>query len=260
MSIHRTSLAILAAVFAFTLSAQATHLPDAQIQADIQKSLGNSRFKDVQVTAANGVVTLSGSVALFGDKQDADKKAHHHKDVSVRDEIEVAGVTVPDIELFKKLSQKVAWDRVGYNEPPFRDVTPFNAIQVAVNNGTVILSGNAYSPIDKDSALTLVKYYPGVKNVIDDIQVDPPSFMDDRIRMAEFRAIYSDGFLSQFAIDPGKDIRITVINGHVILSGIVDTQNQKNVATIRANSVGGIFQVVNNLVVVGQPPTTTPTK
>jgi hyperosmotically inducible protein len=47
-----------------------------------------------------------------------------------------------------------------------------------------------------------------------------------------------------------KPIRIIVKNGHVTLEGVVDSEADKNVAGIRANTVPGIFSVTNNLQVV----------
>jgi hypothetical protein len=75
--------------------------------------------------------------------------------------------------------------------------------------------------------------------------------MDDRIRLAEARAIYGFPTLNKYAIDPAKPIRITVVNGNVTLTGVVDSQADKDVANIRANSVPGVFKVTNNLEVVG---------
>src|SRR5665213_732226 len=64
---------------------------DAQIQADVQHSLDHKQFSNVQVAVHNGEVTLSGSVALYSAKEDADRKANHRKGVqSVRNVIEVA--------------------------------------------------------------------------------------------------------------------------------------------------------------------------
>jgi osmotically-inducible protein OsmY len=97
----------------------------------------------------------------------------------------------------------------------------------------------------------VVENYPGVKDVIDNIEVAPVSPMDDRIRLAEGRAIYGFPQLNKYAIDPAKPIRITVVNGNVTLSGVVDSQADKDVANIRANGVTGVFKVVNNLEVVG---------
>ena len=132
----------------------------------------------------NGEVTLSGSVALYSAKEDADKKAHHRKGVqSVRNVIEVAGggEMNNDAALREKLSKGLAYDRVGYG------TTAFNNIEIGVQNGVVTLRGTVYGPTDKDSALSLVENTPGVRDVIDELDVAPVSPMDDRIRLAEAR-------------------------------------------------------------------------
>jgi len=38
-----------------------------------------------------------------------------------------------------------------------------------------------------------------------------------------------------------------VVDGHVTLEGVVDNQGDKNLVSIRANSVPGVFSVTNNL-------------
>jgi len=228
------------------LYAQANN--DAQIQADVQHSLDNKRFSNVQVAVHNGEVTLSGSVALYSAKEDADKKAHHRKGVqSVRNVIQVTGggEMNNDAALREKLSKGLAYDRVGYG------TTAFNNIEIGVQNGVVTLRGTVYGPTDKDSAISLVENTPGVRDVIDELDVAPVSPMDDRIRLAEARAIYGFGPLNKYALDPAKTIRITVVNGHVTLNGVVDNQADKNMAGIRANGVSGVFSVVNNLQVAG---------
>jgi hyperosmotically inducible protein len=220
---------------------------DAQIQTDVMKSLDSKRFKDVQVSVKNGVVTLTGTVDLYSAKLDADNRAHHRKNVKgVENQIEVAGPTIDDTTLRNKLAEKLAYDRIGYS------TNAFNAFTIGVQNGTVTLGGTAYGPSDKDSALSLVENYPGVKDVVDNIEVAPVSPMDDRIRLAEARAIYGSPQLNKYAIDPAKPIRITVVNGNVTLSGVVDTQADKDVANIKANGVPGVFKVVNNLEVASE--------
>ncbi len=219
---------------------------DAQIQADVMKALDNNRFKDVKVSVKDGVVMLSGTVDLYSAKMDADDRAHHRKNVKgVENQIQVAGPTVDDTTLRDKLAEKLAYDRVGYGS------IAFNAFTIGVANGVVTLGGTANGPADKDSALSLVENYPGVKDVIDNIDVTPVSPIDDQIRLAEARAIYGFPQLNKYAIDPAKPIRITVVNGNVTLSGVVDSQADRDVANIRANGVPGVFKVVNNLQVVG---------
>jgi osmotically-inducible protein OsmY len=234
-------------VFAGTARGVAQGGPsDAQIQADVMKTLDNKRFKDVKASVQNGVVTLTGTVDLYSAKLDADNRAHHRRNVkSVENQIQVAGPTVEDTTLRDKLAERLAYDRVGYG------TTAFNSFTIGVQNGAVTLGGTAYGPSDKDSAISLVSNYPGVKDVIDNIEVAPVSPMDDRIRLAEARAIYGFPQLNKYAIDPAKPIRITVVNGNVTLSGVVDSEADKDVANLRANSVSGVFKVINNLQVIG---------
>ena len=232
------------------IPAGAAHAQDAggdtQIQAEVQKALDNKKFANVKSTVQNGVVTLTGTVDVYAEKEDADKKVHHRKNVkAVQNLIEVGGPTVEDETLRRKLGEKLAYDRVGYG------TTAFNALTLGVQNGVVTLGGNAYGPVDKDSAVSLVANTPGVKDVIDNIQVDPTSPFDDQIRIAEARAIYGYPQLNKYAMDPAKPIRITVVNGNVTLSGVVDSQADKDVANIRANGVPNVFKVTNNLQVVG---------
>jgi len=222
---------------------------DQQVQAAIQKSLDNKKFKDVSAAVQSGAVTLTGTVDLYAEKEDADKRAHHTKGVrEVDNEIHVAGPSVDDATLRNKLGEKLAYDRVGYG------TTPFNDIDLGVQNGVVTLGGTVYGPADKDSALSLVANYPGVKDVIDNLEVAPLSPMDDRIRIAEARAIYGSPELNRYALDPAKPIRITVVNGNVTLSGVVDSKGDKDIANIRANGVPGVFKVINNLQVAGSHP------
>jgi len=223
---------------------------DADLTAAVQKSLSGSRFKDVQVSVQNGIATLTGTVELYDAKARADQKAHHVKGVQgVRNEIQVAvaGTEIPDAQLQEKLVKAISYDRVGYG------TTPFNSISVAVENGVATLGGYAYGPQDAASAAALVANTRGVRDVIDNITVNPPSPMDDGIRRAEYRSIYGFGSLNKYAIDPAQPIRIQVSGGHVTLYGVVDSQADKNAAGIRANTVSGVFSVDNQLVVAKAP-------
>jgi len=215
---------------------------DRQIQTDLTRELNGSRFKSIQVTVLNGVVDLEGSVDLFADKEEADRRAHHAKNaMAIRNQLRVAGPQVSDQELRAKLMQKLEYDRVGYG------TTAFNAIGIDVRDGVVRLGGHAYSPTDKSSALSVVSYTPGVQDVIDEIEVDPVSPMDDRIRLNVARAVYGHSSLNKYALDPGKPIRISVQNGNVTLFGVVNTAADRDIANIRANGVPGVFKVVNEL-------------
>jgi osmotically-inducible protein OsmY len=221
---------------------------DVQVHDEVTKALSNKRFANVQSNVKNGAVTLTGSVDVYSAKEDADRRVHRVKGVvSVRNLIDVTSNSkVSDVELRDKLAEKLAYDRVGYG------TTAFNNFNIAVQDGVVTLSGTAYGPMDKDSAISLVSNYPGVKDVVDNIEVAPASPMDDRIRIDVARAVYGFPSLNKYAVDPAKPIRITVVNGNVTLSGVVNNQADKDAAGIRANGVSGVFKVTNNLQVAGQ--------
>jgi hyperosmotically inducible protein len=126
---------------------------DSQIHSDLAKVFSKDRFKNVQSTVNDGIVTLTGNVALFAEKEEADNKAHHINTViAVRNQIHAGGTQVSDQELQQKLLKKLEYGRVGYG------TTAFNAISVSVSNGVVTLGWHAYGPTGKDSALSVASY------------------------------------------------------------------------------------------------------
>jgi osmotically-inducible protein OsmY len=228
-------------------SANASTQADSAVGGSAAARLDKKEFHDVKVSVNNGLATLTGTVDLYGYKADAGKRVRKAKGVTaVRNLIQVAGPDTPDPVLGSKLAEKLEYDRVFYGNA-------FNAITVSVQNGAVTLGGHALSYNSRNSALDLVSYYPGVKDVQDEIQVDPLSNFDNRIRMQIYRAVYGYPPLQRYAIDPAKPIRISVQNGHVELYGMVDSQADKDVAFMRANGVPGVFEVKNFLQVANPP-------
>jgi hyperosmotically inducible protein len=123
----------------------------------------------------------------------------------------------------------------------------FDNIAYKVDGPTVTLLGQVVRPVTKSDAETSVKHIEGVEKVDNQIEVLPPSPMDDRIRMELFRAIYGYPALEKYALGVQKPIRIIVKNGHITLEGVVDSEADKNLAGIRANGIPETFSVQNNL-------------
>jgi len=123
----------------------------------------------------------------------------------------------------------------------------FDNIAFKVNGDTVTLLGQVVRPTLKSDSENVVKHIEGVEKVDNQIEVLPPSPMDDRLRIRLYRAIYGYPALEKYALGVQKPIRIIVRNGNVTLEGVVDNEGDKNFAGIRANSVSGIFSVTNNL-------------
>jgi hyperosmotically inducible protein len=117
-------------------------------------------------------------------------------------------------------------------------------------DGTVTLLGQVVRPSTKSSAEASVKNIEGVRRVDNQIEVLPPSPMDDEIRRQVYRAIYGYPVLTRYAIMAVPPIHIIVKGGHVTLTGVVDRQTDKQVAKIQANSVPNVFSVDDQLQVV----------
>jgi hyperosmotically inducible protein len=131
--------------------------------------------------------------------------------------------------------------------------TLFDFLAFQVEGNKVTLLGYAVEPILKSDAEDAVKGVEGVEAVDNQIEVLPPSSMDDRLRRAVYRAIYGFGGLSRYALGASPSIHIIVKNGNLILEGSVDSSLDRNLAGLRANTVSGIFSITNNLVVPDSP-------
>ncbi len=126
----------------------------------------------------------------------------------------------------------------------------FDNIAYKVDGYTVALFGQVVRPSLKSDAENAVKHIEGVEKIDNQIEVLPPSPMDDGLRRRLYRAIYGYAALEKYALGVQKPIRIIVKNGHVTLEGVVDNDSDKNLAGLRANGIPGIFSVTNNLQVV----------
>jgi hyperosmotically inducible periplasmic protein len=237
-------LGLLASALSLGAAAQSSAARyDNDIQAKATQQLQDKKeFRNVQAVTEDGIVTLTGNVELFQQKLDAAKKVRKVNQVQgVRNLIEVSSVA-SDEQIADKLQRKVNYDRVGFD-------ARFNYVAVSVNDGVATLSGLTRTDIARNDAANLATRMPGVKDVINNITVAPPSPYDDDIRIRAARAIYRDPMLSRYALDPVGPIRIVVDRGQLCLYGTVATQTEKQVAGIRAGQVFGAFNVQNNLVV-----------
>jgi len=155
------------------------------------------------------------------------------------------------------------------------DYGVFDSLRFAFKGKTIVLKGYASRPALKSDAERAVKGIEGVEGVDNQIQVLPPSPNDDRIRVSLYRRIYSQPTLRKYtSASPGfgegpsvaraaggitqdppmgyHAIHIIVDNGNVILSGVVDSKTDADVAAIQANSAPGVFSVDNDLQVAGK--------
>jgi hyperosmotically inducible periplasmic protein len=245
-TIHFFTVALLSGMFLTATPAFADKANDQQIQKDVEKQLqGKKDFQGVTATTDDQIVTLNGTVNLYIDKVNVEKRVKRVKNVDgIRNHVAVSS-NVPDDKIREVLGDKLAYDRVGYG-------IAFNALTLDVKDGVVTLGGNVHDYPSRDSAVALAETTAGVKDVIDNIEVAPTSLFDDDLRQKLYRAIYRYPTLQRCSINPAKPIRIVVDNGHVTLYGVVDTPLDKQIAGNQANSVPGVFSVDNQLIVSSQ--------
>ena len=127
----------------------------------------------------------------------------------------------------------------------------FDILGYSVNGNEVTLTGKVTQPSVKSDAENAVKHIEGVDRVNNQIEVLPPSEMDDQLRRAEYRAIYSQPNLQRYGVGNLQSIHIIVKGGHVTLEGTVRTQQDKDAASLYAKTVPNVFSVDNNLMVTG---------
>ncbi|MBV8845624.1 MAG: BON domain-containing protein [Bryobacterales bacterium] len=153
----------------------------------------------------------------------------------------------------------------------------FDHIHFAIEDNTVILRGRASRPILKSNIENAVRRIEGVSKVENEIEVLPLSPNDDRLRAALYASIYGFPALQRYTSNRGGPrnfpsvaraaggitndppigrhaIHIIVENGHVTLTGVVDSEADLAIAGMRANIVPGVFSVDNDLQVARAAP------
>jgi hyperosmotically inducible protein len=142
----------------------------------------------------------------------------------------------------QQVSQKVRHELVTL---PYYGV--FDNLAYKVEGGTVTLYGQVVRPSTRKDAERRVAKIAGVQQVVNNIEVLPPSPSDDSIRVRTYRTVFRSGGLYRYAMGANPSIHIVVNRGHVTLEGVVGNKMDKQLAFFAANSVPGVFSVTNNL-------------
>jgi hyperosmotically inducible protein len=158
-----------------------------------------------------------------------------------------AALAVTPLVLPASTTDKPLAERVRHEIVMLSWYSLFDNISFQMDGSKVILTGQVVRPVLKGDAEAVVKRIAGVSEVENKIEILPPSTRDDRIRLAEMRAIYHSDGLLYYGQGALPSIHIIVKNGHVSLEGAVSHQSDKTVAGIAAHMVSGVFSVTNDL-------------
>lgn len=221
---------------------------DDQIADDVETALLMDPAADsyeITTQVDNGVVTLSGTVESWQERNLAEKVARGVRGVrSVTNSIEVdydADRTDRDIKA--DIRQKLRWDKL----------VDGALINVAVNNDNVTLTGVVGSSAEKNRAI-VDAWVNGVLSVdADDLKVERWARDDDlrarkyvdksdeNIREAVEDALLADPRVGYF------NVSTEVENGVVTLRGTVEDLKAKRAAAATARQTVGVASVENRL-------------
>jgi osmotically-inducible protein OsmY len=213
---------------------------DTQIQHDVLAELEwdpSVEASSIGVASNDdGVVTLTGHVASFREKDRAEEIARRVCGVrAIANGIEVKLVgdnRRTDADIASATLSSLAWDtRVDEKR-----------ISVTVRDGWVTLEGSCDWMYQSEAATQDVRILSGVKGVTNKMKVIPPS------RVADVQRRIEDAFRRSADLD-ARRVEIETSDGRIVLRGNVRSWTELAEAQHAAWSAPGVVQVDNRLVV-----------
>jgi osmotically-inducible protein OsmY len=125
--------------------------------------------------------------------------------------------------------------------------TVFDDVNGVVMDGVATLTGSVTTAYKSQGILQAVSRVEGVQEIVNRIEVLRASGFDDEIRYAVADRIYNDAAFMQYSMQSKPSIHIIVKNGHVTLTGVVDSEMDRRLAEMLARDVFGVLGVDNVL-------------
>ena len=212
---------------------------DKDLQHDIMEDLRWDPSIDaakIGVATANGVVTLTGAVPSYFQKQSAER-------ISKR----VAGVRAVANDIEVQLPSAVQKTDAGIattalNALKWSASVPDENIKVTVTKGWLTLEGNVEWNYQREAAEKAVEELIGVKGVTNRISVSP--HIKSREVKSEIKAA-----LHRYAELESRNIEVDAMDSTVTLRGNVRSWAERKEAENAAWMAPGVTQVKNEIVV-----------
>lgn len=212
---------------------------DSQLQHDVMEELRWDPMVDhteIGVSASAGVVTLSGIVHSFSQKDAAERATKRVRGVkAIAEELTVR---LPrqrqnaDAEIAKRITDMLGWNTL----------VPDDCVQVKVEKGYVTLTGCVdwnYQSIAARDAVAKISGVVGIRNEIQ-IKATPAS--------GDVRQLIEEAIKRLAALD-AAEIEVKAEGHKVRLYGRVHSWAERRAAENAAWSAAGVNEVVNNIVV-----------
>jgi osmotically-inducible protein OsmY len=211
---------------------------DNSIREDVLRELNwdptITSASDIAVAAKNGVVTLSGFVPTFWDKDAAEKAAKRVYGVKgVANDISVK-------PLWQRIDPEIARDAV--HELESHVSIPADRIKVTVKDGWVTLEGTVDWEYQKSLAESAMKKLKGVSGVTNKIQVTP------KASAAEVKSKIEEALRRSAELD-ARRITVEIEGSTVKLYGSVSSWAERDEAERAAWSAPGTTMVENHILV-----------
>ena len=212
---------------------------DRELQQDVTAELAwdpSIEASRIGVEVDGGIVTLSGHVPSFAEKEAARRAAQRVvgvRGVAVELQVVLPGhATRTDADLARTASSMLEWSTL----------VPPGTVKVSVEDGWVTLTGKVDWAFQRDAAIDCMNSLIGVKGVVNRVEVAAKASSGDvktRIEAALQRRAHLDT----------KSIDVAVANGTVTLSGRVDSLAERSTMESAAWSAPGVKRVVDNLTI-----------
>ena len=243
LAVKRAGLAPLFVMGAVVLASPA-FADDAALKQQVEERLEKAKLQtrgEIDVEVNDGLVTLRGAVDTVDAQRDAEKSALEESKM-VDNRIKVVPEQRTDADIRKDVRSAVL-------RYPYYSI--FDDIEYSVDDGVVVLHGSVYRPNRRTDIDGLVARIPGVREIQNEIEVQPASLFDDQLRRELVRAIYGSDQLGHYGIQPNPPIHIVVNRGKVTLTGYVNSQVDKALVNSMARQTLA-FDVSNQVNVDGQ--------
>ncbi|GAM01395.1 BON domain-containing protein [Sphingomonas parapaucimobilis] len=212
---------------------------DSQVQEDVMEELvwePSVDHADIGVSVHDGVVTLSGYVKSYPEKQAAEAAARRVAGVrAIAEDIKVRFSTQPktaDHEIAKRIVDVFTWNVL----------VPVNDISVKVEHGWVTLGGTVQWAYQRDEARKAAGRINGVIGVTNLISVRTAPVASD-VRERILAAFKRQSNLSAEAIT------VTTEGNAVRLGGKVNHWSERGIAERAAWAAPGVTDVTDDIIV-----------
>ena len=211
---------------------------DAELQADVIQELKydpSVTHEHIGVSAADGVVTLSGSVPTYIQKSSAERAAQ--RVAGVKAVVENIEVKLPGS--LKRDDQEIA--KAILNQFKWNVQVPDELIKARVEKGWVVLSGEVEWDYQRTAAENCARSLAGVKAVTNNISIKAKTVQAETIKQRIHEALQRE------AEREARRIGVEVRGSKVILTGNVHSFAEMQDARGAAFSAPGVTSVENNL-------------